>query len=56
MWKVEFVIDLRFQDESTNPASLSLPSLTEPMDTIFVKSVRENGPAFEAGLRTGNMN
>lgn len=25
-----------------------------PMDTIFVKHVRENGPAVKAGLSTGN--
>lgn len=25
----------------------------EPMDTIFVKQVKEGGPAFEAGLCTG---
>jgi hypothetical protein len=24
-----------------------------PMDTIFVKHVRENGPAVKAGLSTG---
>ena len=28
-------------------------SRLEPMDTIFVKSVREDGPAHQAGLRTG---
>ncbi|EMP33802.1 Rho GTPase-activating protein 23 [Chelonia mydas] len=26
----------------------------EPMDTIFVKNVREDGPAHQAGLRTGD--
>lgn len=26
----------------------------EPMDTIFVKQVKEGGPANEAGLCTGN--
>lgn len=26
----------------------------EPMDTIFVKNVRENGPAYLAGLSTGD--
>ncbi|XP_030364796.1 rho GTPase-activating protein 23 isoform X1 [Strigops habroptila] len=29
-------------------------SRLEPMDTIFVKSVREDGPAHQAGLRTGD--
>lgn len=28
----------------------------EPMDTIFVKSVREKGPAHQAGLCTGKAN
>ncbi|MEQ2257188.1 hypothetical protein ILYODFUR_032052 [Ilyodon furcidens] len=28
----------------------------EPMDTIFVKSVKENGPAQQAGLCTGKIN
>ncbi len=27
--------------------------LREPMDTIFVKGVREGGPAYRAGLRMG---
>ncbi|XP_034562986.1 rho GTPase-activating protein 23-like isoform X2 [Notolabrus celidotus] len=29
-------------------------SRLEPMDTIFVKSVKDSGPAQEAGLRTGD--
>lgn len=28
----------------------------EPMDTIFVKNVRETGPAHQAGLCTGKVN
>lgn len=28
-------------------------SCLEPMDTIFVKNVREKGPAHQAGLCTG---
>lgn len=31
-------------------------SRLEPMDTIFVKSVKENGPAQQAGLCTGALN
>lgn len=30
-------------------------SRLEPMDTIFVKNVREDGPAHQAGLRTGEQ-
>ena len=41
------------EDEGSNPAVEAIPSLKEPMDTIFVKAVREGGPAFEAGLRVG---
>ena len=26
----------------------------EPMDTIFVKQVKEGGPAYQAGLHTGD--
>ncbi|XP_039372464.1 rho GTPase-activating protein 23 isoform X3 [Mauremys reevesii] len=29
-------------------------SRLEPMDTIFVKNVKEAGPAYQAGLRTGD--
>ncbi|XP_068082173.1 rho GTPase-activating protein 21 [Anabrus simplex] len=29
-------------------------ALDEPMDTIFVKNVREHSPAYEAGLATGD--
>ena len=43
------------EDEGSNPAAEAIPSLKEPMDTIFVKAVREGGPAFEAGLRVGEL-
>ena len=43
------------EDEGSNPAAEAIPSLKEPMDTIFVKAVREGGPAFEAGLRVGEF-
>jgi len=30
--------------------------VTEPVDTIFIKSVREDGPAYRAGLCVGTFN
>ncbi|XP_070707655.1 rho GTPase-activating protein 23-like isoform X2 [Pempheris klunzingeri] len=46
-----------FKDEengnTTGKAGCQRPRL-EPMDTIFVKSVKENGPAQQAGLCTGD--
>lgn len=37
-----------------SPAGLQKGHL-EPMDTIFVKNVREKGPAHQAGLCTGKQ-
>lgn len=36
-----------------DPVGASPRHRLEPMDTIFVKSVRDGGPAHRAGLRTG---
>ncbi|KAM9267238.1 rho GTPase-activating protein 23 [Morus bassanus] len=41
------------EEENGNRAGPSRSRL-EPMDTIFVKNVREDGPAHQAGLRTGD--
>ncbi|XP_075299740.1 rho GTPase-activating protein 23 isoform X1 [Opisthocomus hoazin] len=41
------------EEENGNQAGPPRSRL-EPMDTIFVKSVREDGPAHQAGLRTGD--
>ncbi|XP_010213432.1 PREDICTED: rho GTPase-activating protein 23 [Tinamus guttatus] len=42
------------EEENGNRAAGPPRSRLEPMDTIFVKSVREDGPAHQAGLRTGD--
>ncbi|XP_034717193.1 rho GTPase-activating protein 23-like isoform X3 [Etheostoma cragini] len=44
------------KDEENGNASEKIchQSRLEPMDTIFVKSVKENGPAQQAGLCTGD--
>ncbi|KAM6115050.1 LOW QUALITY PROTEIN: rho GTPase-activating protein 23 [Phoenicopterus ruber ruber] len=39
--------------EEENGNRAGPPGALEPMDTIFVKNVREDGPAHQAGLRTG---
>ncbi|XP_013882613.1 rho GTPase-activating protein 23 isoform X3 [Austrofundulus limnaeus] len=42
-------------EENGNPSGKGCQrSHLEPMDTIFVKSVKENGPAHQAGLCTGD--
>ncbi|XP_034414081.1 rho GTPase-activating protein 23-like isoform X2 [Cyclopterus lumpus] len=42
-------------EENGNPTGRGCQrSRLEPMDTIFVKSVKENGPAQQAGLCTGD--
>ncbi|KAK2511543.1 Arhgap23 [Columba guinea] len=42
------------QEEENGNRAGPARSRLEPMDTIFVKSVREDGPAHQAGLRTGD--
>ncbi|XP_074835178.1 rho GTPase-activating protein 23 isoform X3 [Carettochelys insculpta] len=41
------------EEENGNRGGLQRSRL-EPMDTIFVKNVKEDGPAHQAGLRTGD--
>ncbi|XP_066554487.1 rho GTPase-activating protein 23 isoform X3 [Amia ocellicauda] len=41
-------------EENGNGKGCQRPGRLEPMDTIFVKNVRERGPAHQAGLRTGD--
>lgn len=41
------------QEDADDLASLRLGQVTEPVDTIFVKSVRHDGPAARAGLCVG---
>ncbi|XP_041671203.1 rho GTPase-activating protein 23-like isoform X3 [Cheilinus undulatus] len=41
-------------EENGNTGKGFQQSRLEPMDTIFVKSVKDSGPAQEAGLRTGD--
>ncbi|KAM9006233.1 rho GTPase-activating protein 23 isoform X3 [Sarcophilus harrisii] len=42
------------EEENGNRGGPSLRSHLEPMDTIFVKNVKDDGPAHQAGLRTGD--
>ncbi|XP_041029657.1 rho GTPase-activating protein 23-like isoform X2 [Carcharodon carcharias] len=43
-----------FKDEENGNGRGLQKSRTEPMDTIFVKSVKEGGAAYQAGLCTGD--
>ncbi|XP_071433612.1 rho GTPase-activating protein 23 isoform X2 [Pithys albifrons albifrons] len=49
----ESAVHLAKEEENGNRAGPPRSRL-EPMDTIFVKNVREDGPAHQAGLRTGD--
>uniref|UniRef100_A0A5F8GYS6 Rho GTPase activating protein 23 n=1 Tax=Monodelphis domestica TaxID=13616 RepID=A0A5F8GYS6_MONDO len=42
------------EEENGNRGGPSPRSHLEPMDTIFVKNVKNDGPAHQAGLRTGD--
>ncbi|KAF7205175.1 rho GTPase-activating protein 23-like [Nothobranchius furzeri] len=44
---------LKDEENGNSSAKGCDQSRLEPMDTIFVKSVKENGPAQQAGLCTG---
>ncbi|XP_055360468.1 rho GTPase-activating protein 23-like isoform X4 [Betta splendens] len=45
---------LKDEENGNALGKVSQQSRLEPMDTIFVKSVKENGPAQQAGLCTGD--
>ncbi|KAF6128809.1 Rho GTPase activating protein 21 [Phyllostomus discolor] len=50
----ESAIQFSYKDEENGNRGGKQRNRLEPMDTIFVKQVREGGPAFEAGLCTGD--
>ncbi|XP_061441830.1 rho GTPase-activating protein 21 isoform X2 [Rhineura floridana] len=50
----ESAVQFSFKDEENGNKSGKPRNRLEPMDTIFVKQVKEGGPAFEAGLCTGD--
>ncbi|XP_061079909.1 rho GTPase-activating protein 23-like [Conger conger] len=50
----ESSLHTNLQDEENGNGKGLHQSRLEPMDTIFVKSVRERGPAHQAGLCTGD--
>lgn len=50
----ESAVQFSFKDEENGHRQGKQRNRLEPMDTIFVKQVKEGGPAFEAGLCTGD--
>ncbi|XP_077069330.1 rho GTPase-activating protein 23 isoform X2 [Siphateles boraxobius] len=50
----ESALHTSFKDEENGNGKGLHRSCLEPMDTIFVKNVREKGPAHQAGLCTGD--
>ncbi|XP_062067161.1 rho GTPase-activating protein 21 isoform X2 [Lepus europaeus] len=50
----ESAVQLSYKDEDNGNRGGKQGKRLEPMDTIFVKQVKEGGPAFEAGLCTGD--
>ncbi|XP_031795716.1 rho GTPase-activating protein 21 isoform X1 [Sarcophilus harrisii] len=50
----ESAIHISCKDEENGNRGGKQRNRLEPMDTIFVKQVKEGGPAFEAGLCTGD--
>ncbi|KAJ8389929.1 hypothetical protein AAFF_G00112140 [Aldrovandia affinis] len=50
----ESALHTSFKDEENGNGKEYQRGRLEPMDTIFVKSVRERGPAHQAGLCTGD--
>uniref|UniRef100_A0A8C3KQ65 Rho GTPase-activating protein 21 n=1 Tax=Calidris pygmaea TaxID=425635 RepID=A0A8C3KQ65_9CHAR len=50
----ESAVQFSFKDEENGNRQGKQRNRLEPMDTIFVKQVKEGGPASEAGLCTGD--
>uniref|UniRef100_A0A2I3MWM4 Rho GTPase activating protein 21 n=1 Tax=Papio anubis TaxID=9555 RepID=A0A2I3MWM4_PAPAN len=50
----ESAIQFSYKDEENGNREGKQRNRLEPMDTIFVKQVKQGGPAFEAGLCTGD--
>uniref|UniRef100_A0A2K5ZS00 Rho GTPase activating protein 21 n=1 Tax=Mandrillus leucophaeus TaxID=9568 RepID=A0A2K5ZS00_MANLE len=50
----ESAIQFSYKDEENGNRGGKQRNRLEPMDTIFVKQVKQGGPAFEAGLCTGD--
>ncbi|XP_069504263.1 rho GTPase-activating protein 21 isoform X2 [Ambystoma mexicanum] len=50
----ESAVQLTFKDEENGNKAGRPRNKLEPMDTIFVKQVKESGSAFQAGLCTGD--
>ncbi|KAM7156676.1 rho GTPase-activating protein 21 isoform 5-T7 [Molossus nigricans] len=50
----ESAIQFSYKDEENGNKGGKQRNRLEPMDTIFVKQVKEGGPAFQAGLCTGD--
>ncbi|XP_028933958.1 rho GTPase-activating protein 21 isoform X2 [Ornithorhynchus anatinus] len=50
----ESAVQFSYKDEENGSRGGKQRNRLEPMDTIFVKQVKEGGPAFEAGLCTGD--
>lgn len=51
-FKIAFIFIQNTNDHIASAATAL--NLSQPMDTVFVKEVRPNGPAFLAGLKTGD--
>uniref|UniRef100_A0A8C2USZ9 Rho GTPase-activating protein 21-like n=1 Tax=Chinchilla lanigera TaxID=34839 RepID=A0A8C2USZ9_CHILA len=50
----ESAIQFSYKDEENGNRGGKERNHLEPMDTIFLKQIKEGGPAFETGLPTGN--
>uniref|UniRef100_A0A8B9P206 Rho GTPase-activating protein 21 n=1 Tax=Apteryx owenii TaxID=8824 RepID=A0A8B9P206_APTOW len=54
VYPLESAVQFSFKDEENGNRGGKQRNRLEPVDTIFVKQVKEGGPAFEAGLCTGD--